>query len=67
MDFPDTTEFFNVEGIPVTIGVVKGHPYSAAWDTPESRWFDPDSARRNGKPLSKEEFADLLESSKAAS
>ena len=67
MDFPDTTEFFNVEGIPVTIRNIKGHPYSAAWDKPESRSFDPDSARRNGKPLSKEEFIDLLASSKAAS
>lgn len=60
MSTTDSVLFFNVEGIPVTIGIIKGHPYCARWDFPETRWFDPDSARRNGKPLSESEFKTLL-------
>lgn len=54
-------EFFNVEGIPVTIGSYKGAPYCARWDEPVPRVFNPDSARRNGTPMLEEPFLDLVE------
>ncbi len=56
-----TAEFFDVEGIPVSLGNVPGVAMScAAWDTVPPRVFDPDSARRNGAPVSMSEFLALL-------
>lgn len=57
----EKAEFFNVEGIPVTIGSYKGAPYCARWDEPVPRVFNPDSARRNGTPMLEEPFVDLVE------
>ena len=54
-------EFFDVEGIPVSLGSVPGCPfYCAAWDVSPPRVFDPDSARRNGGPISEEAFKALI-------
>lgn len=61
IDIPEDVEFFNVEGIPVTIGVIKGRPYCARWDKKEPDWYDPETARRNGKPLFKDEFLAFVE------
>lgn len=52
-------EFFDVEGIPVSLGNFCGS-YSLAWDRVPPRPFPPDSARRNGAPVSPEAFAKLL-------
>ncbi|MBV5337870.1 MAG: hypothetical protein J0653_08110 [Deltaproteobacteria bacterium] len=55
-------EFYDVEGIPVTLGNIPGvGKYSAAWDEVPPRVFDPGSTRRNGAPVSVEVFVSLLE------
>lgn len=60
LEFPPSVEFFDVEGIPVTLGNVPGVKFSsAAWDEAEPRVFDPVSARRNGAPVSKAQFLAL--------
>ena len=65
---PASVELFDVEGIPVSLGNVPGCPFSsAAWDKPEPRVFDPDSARRNGAPISWDEFRELVAEVHAAS
>jgi len=54
-------EFFDVEGIPVSLGNVNGAPsYCSAWDKEPPRPFNPDSARRNGAPVSREKFLELV-------
>lgn len=54
-------EFFDVEGVPVSLGNVPGVGLScAAWDVAPPRVFDPDSARRNGAPVSMSEFLPML-------
>lgn len=54
-------ELFDVEGIPVSLGNVPGVEIScAAWDRVPPRVFDPVSARRNGAPVSMNEFLALL-------
>lgn len=53
-------EFFDVEGIPVSLGASTAGLYSAAWDVIPPRLFDPESARRNGAPVSETEFIQLL-------
>ena len=60
MTFPKETEFFDVEGIPVSIGAGGSVPYCAAWDVSPPRPFDPDSARRNGAPISEARFTRLI-------
>ena len=55
------TEFFDVDGIPVSLGNVAGVPSSsAAWDSVPPRVFDPSSARRNGSPIDLAGFKSLL-------
>lgn len=55
-------EFFDVEGIPVSLGGVPGvGGYSVAWDVVPPRAFDPGSTRRNGAPVSVEVFVSLLD------
>jgi hypothetical protein len=65
--FKPGTLFFDVEGKPVTIGAGAGHGeatpgmYCAAWDAlPKLREFPPDSAQRNGAPLSEQQFRDMI-------
>lgn len=54
-------EFFDVEGIPVSLGNMPGPvPVCAAWDKVPPRPFDPVSARRNGAPVPMSEFLPLL-------
>ncbi len=67
MKFSKDAEFFDVEGIPVSIGAGDSGPYCAAWDVSPPRPFDPDSARRNGAPVSGDIFERLITSEKAAS
>ena len=67
MKFPEYAKFFDVEGIPVSIGAGDAVPYCAAWDVSPPRPFDPDSARRNGAPVSEDRFKRLIVSEKAAS
>lgn len=56
-------ELFDVEGIPVSLGnIAEGVPSCAAWDTFPPRVFNPDSAWRNGAPVSVDEFMALLTS-----
>lgn len=60
---PRMPELFDVEGIPVSLGNMPGAVLScSAWDTVPPRKFDPDSARRNGAPLSEDEFMSMLSS-----
>ena len=67
MKFSKGTKFFDVEGIPVSIGAGESVPYCAAWDVSPPRPFDPDSARRNGTLVSEDRFERLIASEKAAS
>jgi len=61
MTNPTQVSFFDVEGIPVTIGQYPGATvYCTAWDNREPRPFPPDSARRNGAPISEEKFKTLV-------
>ena len=53
-------EFFDVEGIPVSLGARTAGLYSAAWDVTPPRTFDPESARRNGTPISEADFIQML-------
>lgn len=55
-------EFFDVEGIPVSLGEPSAGLYSAAWDVSPPRPFDSESARRNGAPVSLEQFSELVTS-----
>jgi hypothetical protein len=53
--FDDGTQFFDVEGIPVTIGagpLAAPSMYCTAWDQAPPRRFDPG----NGAPISREVF-----------
>jgi hypothetical protein len=60
---PPSVEVFDVEGIPVSLGNVHGSPFwNTAWDKSEPREFDPGSARRNGAPISWNEFRALVAS-----
>jgi hypothetical protein len=67
MKFSKGTKFFDVEGIPVSIGAGDSVPYCAALDVSPPRPFDPDSARRNGAPVSEDVFKRLIVSEKTAS
>ena len=61
--FADRTEYFNVEGTPVTISAgIDATPgmYCAAWDTTPPRHFDANSARDNGAPIKRDAFLALV-------
>lgn len=61
--FADRTEFFDVEGIPVTIGAgdqATPSMYCAAWDVAPPRAFSGASARHNGAPVTRATFMMLL-------
>lgn len=60
--FPPGAELYDVEGIPVSIGAGVPPGLSLAWDVPSLRRFDPESARRNGAPVSEERFRQLVTS-----
>ncbi len=62
MEFPESTTFWDVEGIPVTLAGPEGVPYSAAWDTVPPRKFPPDSVRRNGGQIPRTQFDKLVAS-----
>ena len=62
---PRKPEFFDVEGIPVTLGALPKLPYCAAWDVDPPRAFNPESARRNGAPISEGKFKALVLSERA--
>ena len=62
MEFRESTTFWDVEGIPVTLAGPEGVPYSAAWDTVPPRPFPADSVRRNGGEISRTEFDELVAS-----
>jgi hypothetical protein len=65
MIFPERTTFWDVEGIPVTLGGADGVPYSAAWDGEVPRPFPPESVRRNGAQISLDAFNALVASFRA--
>lgn len=64
MEFPESTTFWDVEGIPVTLAGPEGVPYSAAWDTVPARSFPSDSVRRNGAEITRTEFDRLVATSR---
>ena len=53
-------EFFDVEGIPVSLGVDAAGRFSAAWDAVPPRAFPAESAYRSGALISETEFIQLL-------
>jgi hypothetical protein len=56
------SEFFNVDGIAVSLGNCDSDevPLCAAWDVSPPRRFDADIARARGKPLSLRQFHRLV-------
>jgi hypothetical protein len=54
--------FFNVDGIPVSLGNCDSDevPACAAWDVSPPRRFDADSARRYGAPISLRRFQAMV-------
>jgi hypothetical protein len=60
-NFAEFAEFFDVEGMPVTIAAGAPVAFCAAWDSWPPRPFDPSSARRNGTPIDAEKFRAMLE------
>lgn len=62
MEFAKQTQFFDVEGIPVTIGAGDASPgiYCAAWDVKPPRKFNPESARENGAPIDQAAFEAMV-------
>jgi hypothetical protein len=62
MEFGESTTFWDVEGIPVTLAGPEGVPYSAAWDTVPPRPFPAASVRHNGAEISRKEFDKLVAS-----
>lgn len=60
--FAARTEFFDVEGIPVTISageLASPGMAAAAWDVSPPRRFNGASARENGAPITREQFLKL--------
>lgn len=66
MTYDQNCIFYDVEGIPVTMGAGENIPFCAAWDKAEPRPFDIDSAVRNGYQITQEDFAEMI-SAQAAS
>lgn len=64
--FASDTEFFDVEGMPVTVGAGLPPAYGIAWESPP-RPFPADSAHRNGAPISEAEFRAIVAANSAAS
>jgi hypothetical protein len=60
-------EFFDVEGIPVSMNAGVPGLFCAAFDTDPPRKFPPDSARRNGMPISFHDFVALVRESQTGS
>ncbi len=56
----DAALYYNVDGIPVSIGLAL-HPGSVAWDEIPPRPFLFDSVQRNGWMIDFEDFVKLLE------
>lgn len=63
MQFEPGTQFFDVEGLPVT---VSEEGACRAWDYPEPRKFPLSSVYRNGMPISEEKFRQLVEHDRTA-
>ena len=59
----DSGLFYNVDGIPATIGHVR-FPGCMAWDELPPRPFSLDSLKRNGWMIEFADFMKLLETSK---
>jgi hypothetical protein len=55
--FPTGTEFFDVEGIPVSLTAAS---ICRAWDGAEPRVFSPSSAKQKGRAVSESEFRRLV-------
>ncbi len=67
--FAPKTEFFDVEGIPVTINAgpeATPNMLCAAWDKHAPRVFPYDSAVRNGALIPRLQFEQLVASFKAS-
>lgn len=60
-------EFFDLEGVPVSIGAGNGSPFCATWDTDPPLAFDPVVARCTGIPLSSTAFEQLVAKLRAES
>lgn len=54
--------FFNVGGVPVSLGNCDSDevPACAAWDVSPPRRFDPELARRRGEPVSLRRFQAMV-------
>jgi hypothetical protein len=60
--FHPSSRFFNVDGIPVSLGNCDSEdvPACAAWDVSPPRRFDADSARRYGAQISLQRFHSMV-------
>jgi hypothetical protein len=60
--FDASSEFYDVEGIPVSFGVCVdvGVPPCAAWDVSPPCRFDPAIARRDGIRISQARFNEMV-------
>lgn len=56
--FPKGTQFFDVEGVPVTIDQNR---HVRAWDAPEPRWFPLSSVDHNGTIIPEAQFLAMVE------
>lgn len=61
---PERGEFFDYEGMPCSLGMT-GVRSSLCWDTDPPRVFDPVSMRRNGAPITWEQFRTLVAAARA--
>ena len=56
------SQFFNVDGVPVSLGNCDSDevPACAAWDVSPPRRFDAESARRQGEQISLRRFHSMV-------
>ena len=66
MTYDQNCIFYDVEGIPVTMGAGESIPFCAAWDKAEPRQFDINSAVRNGYQITQEAFEAMIDSQAAS-
>lgn len=66
MEFDKTTSFYDVDGIPVSIGAGNGVPACAAWDEKEPREFPINACfGSNSHPINHAGFLALIASCQA--
>ena len=60
VSFSPDAQFWDVEGVPVCFDL-DDRRNSGAWGREGVRWFDPGSRDRNGVPITKADFLDLVD------